>query len=132
MLRFDVLTEQPMHLQHRLLINAPVAKLPAAENIPDRDFTADGPGLEMVSGITYIPADEGRLCPAGIMDLCGDKTAGISMYRRMTKELVISALKDAVCHTQSAEGCIPHSDRGKPVLFPGYQALAKRMDSPAA
>ena len=54
----------------------------------------------MVSDITYIPTDEGRLYLAGVMDLCGDKIVGTAMDERMTKELVISAPKDAIHHTK--------------------------------
>ena len=99
--------------------------LPAAENILNRKFDADGPGQKMVSDITYIPTDEGWLYLAGVMDLCGDKIVGISMGGRMTKELVMSALKDAICHTKAAEGCILHSDRGSQYCSQDYQALAK-------
>lgn len=106
--------------------------LSAAENILNRDFAADRPGQKMVSDITYIPTDEGWLCLAGVMDLCGDKIAGISMDGCMAKELVISALKDAVRNTKTAEGCILHSERGSQYCSPDYQALAKNTDSSAA
>ena len=99
--------------------------LPAAENILNRDFKADRLGQKMVSDITYIPTDEGCLYLAGVMDLCGNKIIGISMDGRMTKELVIAALKDAVRHTRSTEGCILHSDRGSQYCSQDYQALAK-------
>ena len=99
--------------------------LPVAENILNRDFAADRPGQKMVSDITYIPTDEGWLYLAGVMDLCGDKIIGISMDERMTKELVISALKDAIRHTQNTEGCILHSDRGSQYCSLDYQELAK-------
>lgn len=82
-----------------------------AENILNRNFDADIPRQEMVSDITYIPTDEGWLYLAGVMGLRGDKIVGISMDGRMTKELVISALKDTICHTKATEGCILHSDR---------------------
>ena len=71
-----------------------------AENILNRDFDADRPGQKMVSDITYIPTDEGWLYLAGVMELCGDKIVGISMDGRMTKDLVISALKDAISAIQ--------------------------------
>ena len=99
--------------------------LPAAENILNRDFTADRPGQKMVSDITDIPTDEGWLYLAGVMDLCGGKIVGISMEWRMTKELVISALNDAICHTQSTEDCILHSDKGSQRCSLDYQRLAK-------
>lgn len=45
--------------------------LPAAENILNRDFTAERLGQKMVSGITYIPTEEGWRYLAGVMNLCG-------------------------------------------------------------
>lgn len=99
--------------------------LPVAENILNRNFTADRPGQKMVSDITYIPTDEGWLYLAGVMDLCGDKMVGISMGGRMTKGLVISALKDAISHTKNTAGCILHSDRGSQYCSQEYQRLAK-------
>ena len=86
----------------------------------------------MVSDITYIPTDEGWLYLAGVMDLCGNKIVGISMDGRMTKELVIAALKDAILYTKATEGCILHSDRGSQYCSLDYQALVKNMDLSAA
>ena len=68
---------------------------------------------------------QGWLYLAGVMDLCGNKIVGVSMNERMTKELVISALRDALCHTPATEGCILHSDRGSQYCSLDYQALAK-------
>ena len=99
--------------------------LPVAENILNRDFTAERPGQKMVSDITYIPTDEGWLYLAGVMDLCGDKIVGVSMGGRMTKELVTTALQDAIRHTPVTEGCILHSDRGSQYCSLDYQALVK-------
>lgn len=61
----------------------------------------------MVSDITYIPTDEGWLYLAGVMVLCGDKIVGISMDGRMTKELVIDALKalSTIHSLQKAVSC---------------------------
>ncbi len=65
----------------------------------------------MVRDIAYILIDESWLYLAGVMDLCRDKIAGISMDGRMTKELAMSALKDDICHTKATEDCVLHSDR---------------------
>lgn len=100
--------------------------LPVAENILNRDFTADHPGQKMVSDITYIPTDEGWLYLAGVMDLCGDKIVGVSMDSRMTKSLVMAALQDAINHTDDTNGCILHSDRGSQYCSHDYQELAAR------
>ena len=53
--------------------------MPVAENLLNRDFTAEHPGEKMVSDITYIPTDEGWLYLSGVMDLCGRKMVGIAM-----------------------------------------------------
>ena len=73
----------------------------------------------------YIPTDEGWLYLVGVMDLCGDKIVGISIDGDMTKDLVMSALKNAICHTKAADSCILHSDRGSQYCSMDYQALAK-------
>lgn len=44
-------------------------KLPVAENILNREFTAEKPNQKWVSDITYVPTDEGWLYVAGILDL---------------------------------------------------------------
>ena len=100
--------------------------LPVAENLLNRDFTVTAPGQKMVSDITYIPTDEGWLYLAGVMDLCGEKIVGISMDSRMTKELCMNALLDAINHTGDTKGCILHSDRGSQYCSLDYQALAKK------
>lgn len=77
-----------------------------AENILNHNFTAEHPGQKMVSGITYIPMDEGWLYLAGVMDLCGRKMVGVAMDSRMTKKLVMADLQDAINHTTDVSGCI--------------------------
>ena len=99
--------------------------LPVAPNILNRDFHADAPGQKMVSDITYIPTDEGWLYLAGVMDLCGEKIVGVSMDARMTKQLTINALQDAINHTAITKGCILHSDRGSQYCSHDYQKLAR-------
>lgn len=47
------------------------------------------------------------------------------MDGRMTKELVISALKDATRHMRTTECRILHSDRGSQYCSLDYQTLAK-------
>lgn len=95
--------------------------LPVAPNVLNRDFLADQPGKKMVSDITYVWTDEGWLYVAGILDLCGRKMVGLSMDKRMTKDLVIAALDDAANHTTTCQGCILHSDRGSQYCSLLYQ-----------
>lgn len=69
--------------------------LPVAENILNRDFTAEKPNQKWVSDITYVATDEGWLYVAGILDLCGREIAGWAMGERMTKDLVIKCFNQA-------------------------------------
>ena len=99
--------------------------LPVAQNLLNREFTAEKPCQKMVSYITYIPTDEGWLYLASVMDLCGRKIVGMAMGARMTKDLVIRALKDAVNHSENVKNCILHSDRGSQYCSRDYQNLLK-------
>ena len=100
--------------------------MPVAENVLNRNFSAEHPGKKMVSDITYIPTDEGWLYLAGVMDLCGRKMVGVAMDCRMTKQLVMSALQDAMNHTSDVNGCILHSDRGSQYCSKDYCQMAKQ------
>ena len=97
--------------------------LPVYDNILDRDFIASKPNEKMVSDITYISTDEGWLYLACIMDLYGRKIIGMAMDSRMTKDLVIDALKDAKNRAGNVKGCILHSDRGSQYCSIKYQNL---------
>ncbi len=100
--------------------------MPVAENVLNRNFIAEHPGEKMVSDITYIPTDEGWLYLAGVMDLCGRKMVGVAMDSRMTQNLVITALQDAINHTSDVNGCILHSDRGSQYCSKDYNQMAKQ------
>jgi len=85
--------------------------LPVAENILNREFTADRPNQKWVSDITYVPTDEGWLYVAGILDLYGREVVGWAMGERMTKGLVLDALRQAKGRRGNPKGVLAHSDR---------------------
>jgi len=66
--------------------------LPIAENLLNREFSADKPNRKWASDITYVATDEGWLYLACIMDLYGRAIVGFSMDDHMRKSLVIKAL----------------------------------------
>lgn len=100
--------------------------LPVAKNILNRDFTVNKPNEKMVSDITYLWTDEGWLYIAGVMDLCGQKIVGLSMSERMTKDLVINALRSAYLRAGKPTGVLLHSDRGSQYCSKDYQKLIKK------
>jgi transposase InsO family protein len=100
--------------------------LPVAENLLNREFTAEKPNQKWVSDITYIPTDEGWLYLAGVMDLCGRAIVGFSMDNHMRKSLVIGALNQAMGRMGAKEGLLIHSDRGVQYASKEYQDILKK------
>src|SRR5699024_12689558 len=70
--------------------------LPIYPNLLNQQFKVDHPGQAWVGDITYIWTSEGWLYLASIMDLYSRRLIGWAMGERMTKELVITALKRAM------------------------------------
>ena len=103
-------------------------KLPVAENLLNRQFTATRPNEKWVSDITYVPTDEGWLYVAGILDLYGREVIGWAMGERMTKRLVIDCLKQANTRRSNPRSVLLHSDRGSQYCSNDYQKLLKKSD----
>jgi transposase InsO family protein len=87
-------------------------KLPVAEDLVERDFRATAPNRLWVSDITYIWTWEGWLYLAAVMDVYNREIVGWTLYKRMTKELVVNALLKSLAKRDPQPGLIFHSDRG--------------------
>ncbi len=96
---------------------------PVAPNVLNRDFTADRPDHKWLSDITYIPTGEGWLYLAAILDLYARRIVGWAMSDRMTSDLTLTALKQALRRRQPARGLIHHSDQGSQYTDQAYQAV---------
>jgi len=99
--------------------------LPVADNLLNREFTAQKPNEKWVTDITYIPTGEGWLYLAGVLDLHGRRLIGWAMDSRMKAELVAAALKQAIGRTGARGGVLVHSDRGVQYASESYQRLLK-------
>jgi putative transposase len=99
---------------------------PIAPNILNQDFSTDAPNEKWVGDITYIPTDEGWLYLAAIEDLFTKKVTGWAFSNRMTKELTISAINQAITREHPKGGIIFHSDRGSQYAAYAYQNLLKK------
>jgi len=99
--------------------------LPVADNLLQQDFHATEPNQVWVGDITYIWTAEGWLYLAVLLDLFSRQVVGWAMDRRMKKELVIDALKQAICRRQPPTGLILHSDRGSQYASAAYQQLLR-------
>ena len=97
--------------------------LPIYPNLVAQDFKVNARGIIWVSDITYVHTDEGWLYLATVMDLFSRRIIGWAMSKRMTKQLVIRALKRAFQTQPPTAGLIHHSDRDSQYAALEYQAL---------
>ena len=71
-------------------------KLPVYDNILNRQFIYNKPNQAWCGDITYIPTNEGWVYLATVMDLFSNKIIGHATSDRINKELVITALNNAL------------------------------------
>lgn len=86
--------------------------LTEAEDLVQRRFQADRPGQVWVSDITYIRTSEGWLYLAAVLDLYNRAVVGWTLERRVSQELVLTALNQALLRHPPEKGLIFHADRG--------------------
>ena len=86
--------------------------LPIAPNLLERNFSPIKPNQTWASDITYVWTREGWLFLAVIVDLFSRQVVGWSLDKTMTKELVLSSLRQAYFRRKPGSGLIFHSDRG--------------------
>jgi transposase InsO family protein len=98
-------------------------KAAVAPNLLQQDFTAEKPNQRWVSDFTYVATQEGWLYVATVLDLFSRCIIGLSMSERMTENLVISALEQALLHRQPAGDLTHHSDRGSQYTSKNFRAL---------
>jgi putative transposase len=99
--------------------------LPVAENLLAQEFTVQRPDEVWTADITYVPTEEGWLYVAAIKDLYAGEVGGRSFGQRMTTDLVVRALEQAVAARRPSEGLMHHSDRGSQYCSHEYQALLR-------
>lgn len=107
-------------------------KLPVAPNLLKQDFTTRAPDQTWVADITYIPTKEGWLYLATVMDVYTRMIVGWAMDARMTRELVINALRMAYWRRKPKAGLIHHSDRGSQYCSADYRELLKKYGMDAS
>lgn len=106
--------------------------LPVAENVLNHQFQTTAPDQVWTANITYIPIAEGWLYLAVVMALYTRMIVGYEMDSRMTKELVLNALRMARFKRKPKPGLIHHSDRGSQYCSHDYQALIADIKATAS
>jgi putative transposase len=95
-----------------------------ANDLIQQDFKAHEPNEAWVSDITYVATQLGWVYCAIILDLFSRKIVGLAIEARMTAELVLVALKQALTHRQPPAGIVHHSDRGSQYTSQALKLLA--------
>lgn len=103
-------------------------QLPVHDNVLNRQFTATKPNEKWVTDITYVQTGEGWLYLASVMDLYSRRIVGWKASDRMTKELVLEALANAVQVSKPTPGLLHHSDRGSQYASLDYQAELEKLE----
>lgn len=98
---------------------------PVHDDLVQRDFTAEKPNELWLTDITEHPTGEGKLYLCCVLDVWSKRIVGYSMSERMTAQLAVTALKNAVA-LRGPVGTVLHSDRGSQFRSAAFvEALTK-------
>ncbi|MFB6367301.1 IS3 family transposase [Paenibacillus elgii] len=83
-----------------------------ADNLLERNFTADKPNQKWVTDVTQFRVGEQRLYLSTIKDLYGKDIAAFHISERNDNELVLRTFEKAFKQHKDVSGLIVHSDQG--------------------
>jgi len=99
------------------------------ENIIEQDFTTTTINEKWVADITYIHTIRHGWCYlASVLDLHTKKVIGYKFSRKMTTEIVLEALENAVQAQQPGPGLIVHTDLGTQYTSDAFQERLKKYE----
>jgi len=82
------------------------------DDLVERRFKADRPDRLWLTDLTEHPTSEGKLYLCAVKDACSNRIVDYSMADRMTSQLAVDALTNAVALRRPTVGTVVHSDRG--------------------
>jgi transposase InsO family protein len=94
-----------------------------ADNILDRQFTAEAPNQRWIADFTYMWTADGWLYVAVVIDLFSRRVVGWSMSDTMTAQLVTDALMMAIWRGGKPDALLNHSDQGSRYTSEQFQRL---------
>ena len=97
--------------------------LPVAPNLLNRQFKVDEPDKVYVADLTYIWTQDGWYYLAVVIDIFSRQVIGWSLNSRMTKQLVMDALRMAYWRRKPGAGVLFHSDRGSQYCSTDFQKM---------
>jgi putative transposase len=84
---------------------------PVHDDLVERRFTAERPNQLWLTDITEHPTAEGKLYLCAVKDACSNRIVGYSIDARMTADLAVRALRNAIA-LRGPVDTVVHSDRG--------------------
>lgn len=96
-----------------------------ADNLLNQNFNPVGPDQVWAGDITYLKTGEGWMYLAIVMDLYSRRIVGWSINKRMTTDLISSAVMKAYNLRRPPNGLVFHSDRGSQYTSKRYRKLLK-------
>ena len=98
---------------------------PVHDDLVRREFTASAPNLLWLTDITEHPTAEGKLYLCAVKDACSKRIVGYSMDARMTSDLAVTALRNAVALRGPVQAVV-HSDRGSQFRSHAYLKVLRQ------
>lgn len=82
------------------------------DNLLNRDFSADAPGMKLVTDVTELRAGGEKLYLSPVMDLFSREIVAVKMSVRPTYALTEEMLSSLLASGRARPGCVLHSDQG--------------------
>ena len=96
------------------------------ENLIKRDFTADKPLTKLLSDITEIQCQDGKLYLSAVLDCYNGEILSVAMDDNMKKELCIRTVEELrLQYGKKLKGAIFHSDRGSQYTSEAFKESLK-------
>ena len=95
------------------------------DDLVRREFSAPAPDLVWLTDITEHPTSEGKLYCCAIKDVFSNRIVGYAIGERMTAQLAVAALRQAIARRQPHGTVVVHSDRGSQFRSRPFRAVLK-------
>ncbi|WP_239453535.1 MULTISPECIES: IS3 family transposase [Microbacterium] len=100
-----------------------------AENILDRNFTADAPNQKWVTDVTEFRVGDDKLYLSPVLDLFNREIIAFSTSRSPNLDLTNSALRAAITTLDRGQHPLVHSDQGFQYQHASWRALLADVDA---
>jgi transposase InsO family protein len=112
---------------HRTSHEAAVSEGRIAENLLNRNFTADNPNQKWVTDVTQYRVFDQKIYLSTIMDLWNNEIVGYHISRHNDNHLVLETFRKAFETHKDVTGLIVHSDQGSQYTSHAYHNMLPQV-----